>query len=109
MALDSVAKLGITLGSVERENNLIAENLNEKDNINIDTIRISETQETTGVLRGYKLQYSLDSFIIDHVVLGELDSTTLKLDSGYTGEGLSFPVTFPVSFNSRTKIFEVTI
>ena len=84
MALDSVSSLGKSVGSMISTQSTLRENLDEKDSINIDTIRISEAQLTSGTLTITKKTYADDSFIIDHIVLGELDSTVLKLDGGYS-------------------------
>lgn len=42
--------------------------------------------------------YAENSFILDHPVYGELDSSTLKLDGGYREESFSFAGEFPLEF-----------
>jgi hypothetical protein len=83
MALDSVSKLGKALGDTSKQVETIKENLNPNDPAAINTVILSDTTSISGTVTGTGKYYSSDSFIIDHVVLGDIDSSTLKIDGGY--------------------------
>ena len=84
MSLDSISQLGEIIGGSISEQDQIKDNIRADSAEAIDSIGFSETIVLSGTLTGVAKQYATDSFIIDHVVYGELDSTVLKLDGGHS-------------------------
>lgn len=64
-----------------------------------------------GTLKVIKRTYPTDSFILDHPVYGELDSSVLKLNGGYAEEiaGFTFPGTFTITFSAISEGSEVLV
>lgn len=100
MALDNTKELGKIIGSLKSDQDTIKTNLAPDEEAGSLFIRNTENIKVTGVWTAIKRNYSTTSFIIDHVVYGELDSSTLLLDGGYLQIGGTpvFPAEFPWSF-----------
>lgn len=54
-----------------------------------------------------KKKYVENSFILDHPVYCDLDSSTLKLDGGYRVSSFSFPASFPLKFTGGDEVIHV--
>jgi len=80
---DSIAEIGRIIGNLSKEQSTIKENISADETETQDTIYASFVSELqcTGIIN--KLTYPTDSFILDHPIYGELDSSVLKLDGGY--------------------------
>lgn len=93
--------LGAVLGNMSKEQSDIKSNISPNEQ-NANAFIVSQEQvQLSGTLTVTAYFYPEDSFILDHPVYGELDSSVLKLDGGYaetTEGGVSFPVTFPITF-----------
>jgi len=98
MALDGVSQLGKVLGGTISDQTEIKQNISPYDTPPIDILKFSEELISEGVLTVTKFTYASDSFIIDHPVLGIIDSPTLKIDGGYVGAEISLPLTVPFEF-----------
>jgi len=86
MALDSVSQLGETLGNLKTRQNTTAENISPNDTTGFLRLQkeIAGTLLLSGSVTLNKWEYESDSFIIDNIVQGEIDSAIYKLDGGYT-------------------------
>jgi len=85
MALDAVSQLGEEVANISSEQDNVKENLSpdEADNQDVVFAQESSTNLLTGTI--IKKIIAIDSFVLDHPVYGDIDSTILKLDGGYTG------------------------
>lgn len=83
MSLDSVSTIGEAIGSLSKEQDRIKENLSADDAEDLFQVVTIEFLRLGGSVTLNKLMYPTNSFILDHVVYGELDSATLQLDGGY--------------------------
>lgn len=88
MSLSAVEKLGGLLGSSMNEQQVIKDNISPNDDAqilltSIDTASIA----LAGTLVVNKLTYATDSFILDHPLYCDLNSSVLKLDGGYDETG----------------------
>ena len=92
MALDGVSILGKKIGGTISEQDDMKMNMSPYDTPPIDAIRNSEELIVEGTLTLTKFTYASDSFIIDHVVHGEIDSAVYKIDGGYTEGALVLTV-----------------
>lgn len=80
---NSVQELGMILGKSIKEQSQIKENLNPDE---FDSQLGLFTAEQVVVELSSNIEnkcYAENSFVIDHPVYGELDSTTLQIDGGY--------------------------
>ena len=90
-------EVGSILAGLARDNQSIRESAiyDEADNDYLVT-SIDSAQLTTTVYV-IKQNYPTTSFIIDHPVYGDIDSSILEIDGGYaSGGGNQFPLTFPI-------------
>lgn len=104
MALDSASEVGRIIGGlVNTTNQIQSDHVPGAIDQGIVLTPIDKSKvQTTVVITKYF--YPTDSFIIDHIVYGEIDSSVLKLDGGYAeSEGTTFPLTFPVIFSGGTS------
>lgn len=75
--------LGKALGSMSREQQRIQENIYPDDPDAQLLLQIPDNITLSGTIVLTRFTYASDSFVLDHPVLGVLDSATLKLDGGY--------------------------
>jgi len=114
MVINATKELGKTLGMMNQEQNTIKENLSPDDTIGQDQVYSFERMQIEGTVTATQYDLASDSFVIDHPVYGELDSSLLKLDGGYAQVPGSpiFPATFPWTFvagaTSTTLLFETS-
>jgi hypothetical protein len=83
MALDSVSKLGQKIGGLSSGQEDIKDNLSPDSSDSLDSLGFAETIGVQGTLTTKRWDYSETSFILDHVVYGNLDSSVLNIDGGY--------------------------
>ena len=98
MVLDSTKELGRIIGESTNSQEDIKTNLSPDEEAGSLVIKNTENIKVTGQVTITKKVYDEASFIIDHPVQGELDSSTLKIDGGYN-EGNTFPLEFPIKWN----------
>jgi hypothetical protein len=97
MALDAISQIGQYIGERYREQDNLDRNLSPEDAEFINTITTEGIIIFGGDVKGYKLIYGDDSFILDNNPQGELDSAVYKLDGGYrTPTTIYFPLTYPI-------------
>jgi hypothetical protein len=89
MGLSSADKLGSIIGNIAKEQSKIADNISSDEPDAALFLTSDETIEITGELIVNKFTYATNSFIIDHPVYGEIDSSSLLLDGGYLGQNLT--------------------
>jgi hypothetical protein len=105
---DSIA-LGNTLGTnIQTADNLNqqrfeSENITSFNVVRMDSVRLSSTTIISSLV------YPSDSFILDHPVYGELDSSILKLDGGYAVNIALFPLTYPILFGTQGGVMRIII
>lgn len=83
MVLKTDQQLGQVLASITNSQSRLNQNISYEEVdplIQITPIESISLTQTTFI---YKKYYPTDSFIIDHPVYGEVDSSVLKLDGGY--------------------------
>lgn len=103
MGLGEAEELATYIGNISSEQDNIKENAFAEEAINSFLLAPFETVKVSALLVVTKRTYGTTSFIIDHPVYGELDSSILELDGGYSGsEAQEFPATFPWSFEIGT-------
>jgi hypothetical protein len=96
--------LGRILGGIIQQQQSLQENVYPDDPsaqlqlVQAETIAFTEH----GTVLGYF--YADTSFILDHPVLGVLDSSTLALDGGYSTTSPTFPWTFPATFTGGPSV-----
>ena len=83
MALDGVSKLGERIGSLSNKQDTVEQNISPNEDTPIDTVKSSETYTIGGTVKCITKLYPATSFILDHVVYCDLDSSVLELDGGY--------------------------
>lgn len=110
MALDGVNKIGDIIGSLSQSQGVIEQNISPDSSDAVDNIVNFEELIIEGTVTGTKYTYALDSFIIDHPVLGDIDSSTLNIDGGYNTNELTIPVTMPITLGTASEVlFTVTL
>lgn len=112
MSLNPVKELGRELGKIKQEQDVTNSNISPDETVEQDQIVSIETLKLGGALSIIKWTYDGESFILDHPVYGELDSSVYKLDGSYGGTlaGFSFPANFPFIFDegSATSVLLFT-
>ena len=82
MGLDSTSQIAQVINNIVNEQETIKESYADEGNINF-LLSPFERVIATGVINIYRKPYPTTSFILDHPVYGELDSSILELDGGY--------------------------
>ena len=101
MAQNSVDELGSTIGNLSRSQDETEQNISSDDAGQSFNFEFTVPIALTGTVQGIKKTIASDSFVLDHPVYGELNSSELKLNGGYaesTGDYFTFPGTFPMTF-----------
>ncbi len=84
MAIDIISRLGNVLGKSISDQSILRENIRPEDPNALIQVGARERIIVTGTLVINKGTLGTDSFVIDHPVYGELDSSVFKLDGGYS-------------------------
>ena len=100
--LSSIA-LGNILGQNIKNTDEYKQDMAETGDINFITFAPLHTINVTGTYVVTKYLLTTDSFVLDHPVYGELDSSVLKLDGGYL-VNITFPLSFPINFSGGIQI-----
>ncbi len=108
MSLDPVKELARNLATTANEQESVKQNLSGDDTEALLQLQSNEKIVMSGSFLATKYTYATDSFIIDHPVYGELDSSVLLLDGNYAQEEALFPLTFPISFGISTELLYST-
>ena len=104
MVLNSGKEIGLVIANQQKEINQIKQDISPNDPSASFPLFSTETAKVTKVLKGIKKIIKTDSFVIDHVTLGDIDSATLKIDGGYTVSTVTFPLTFPITFTGGEEV-----
>lgn len=83
--LDATSKIAGVIGVLSQKTNDLSSNISPDDVYGFLNQLNTEFLEGSGSLIVTKNVYDSTSFILDHPVYGDLDSSTLSLDGGYTG------------------------
>lgn len=102
--MSTASEIGKIIGNSISEQSVIKENLSADDADNQLNVISSFDVVIDGKLIITKKTYDPESFVIDHPVQGELDSSVFVIDGGYLNGGLMFPITFPLSFNDGSEV-----
>ena len=102
MALNSASQLGSMIGGLSSQQDNIMDNMTGDDESQ-DQLFSTDELVVEGTIVLNKLTYPTDSFILDHPVYGDIDSSVLKIDGGYI-EGAKFNLTFPISFEGAEEV-----
>jgi len=84
MGLDSTSQVAQVLGNLIKEQRSSSEAIPDEVSSEFLLAPFEQVKVTVEVT-GTKNTYANDSFILDHPIQGELDSSTYKLDGGYDG------------------------
>jgi len=91
---NATKELGRTIGQIQKDQSTTNENITGDDSDAELQVASSEQVILGGRLDVYRLDYpDNDSFILDHPVYCNLDSSILKIDGGYA---LSFVIDHPI-------------
>ena len=82
----NVKKLAGKIAGIANEQSEIKDNLTAEEPGAALNLFFKQQIRPSGHITLTKKFFPDDSFILDHPVYGELDSPTLKLDGGYSGE-----------------------
>ncbi len=108
MTLSNIDKLGKEIGHIKSDQTEIKENISPDETVDQDQIVSIERMPIGGTFVATAYYYPDDSFILDHPVYGDLDSSTLALDGGYA-TGNQFALTFPISFaQPKLELYRTT-
>jgi len=108
--ISDTRELGNLLGtSLKSANDYKADFVESEYNADI-TLASLATVRVTGSWYIYKKLLGDESFVIDHPVYGELDSSILEIDGGYGDVDplpSYFPLSFPILLGSSTLVASV--
>lgn len=102
MTLDETDQLGDMLGGMGNEQDNLQQDINPNDPYASFQMVSDEAVTVGGYLAVTAKYLATTSFVIDHPVYGELDSSILALDGGYAGfqpGGITLPMVFPAPFD----------
>ena len=100
MSFNAGKDIGKMLGKSMVQQETISDNLSPNDTA-IFNLQFKDSIELNGNVKVYQKFIASDSFVLDHPVQGELDSSVYKLDGGYAESSpghISFPMVFPAVF-----------
>lgn len=87
---NAAQEVGRIIGGIAREQSSIQENLSPDEFDSLLSTLNSEEVVSRGVLTATSRELATDSFVIDHPVYGEIDSSTLKIDGGYAANYITY-------------------
>ncbi len=102
--LDSI-ELGRIIGTGLQNANQYKDDFVESEEVTDINLTTLESINLSGSYFVYKNPMSTTSFVLDHPVYGELDSSTLLIDGGYAEGTATFPITFPITFIGGVELF----
>ena len=89
MSLDNASQLGKTIGqSIQEQEETVKRNITPDEESGLLQIQNREDIVIDERLTANKLIYATNSFIMDHPVYGDIDSSILYIDGGYADESL---------------------
>ena len=106
MPLDAASQLGEILGTLNKDQDIVRQNMSPDVVEALDQYFIRLTFSFSGAVTATKKTYPTDSFILDHPVYGELDSAVLKLNGGYSSGELTIPITIPIEFTGGDIVID---
>ena len=83
MALSKGERAGKVVTNSMRDTEFVAENISPSASDAVFFVLRDETVKVSGNVTVVKKFFEDNAFVLDHPVLGELDSATLQLDLGY--------------------------
>lgn len=98
MSLSTTSQLGQLLGGMSRRQDDIASQISPDDANDSLLIQNSLSVVLQGTVTATQRIIAASTFVLDHPVYGYLDSTTLRLDGGYTSGSITMPITMPLEF-----------
>lgn len=94
MVLDSTKEFAGIISNLINEQQVIKNNLSSDEESAQLIIKNRSSIIVSGTVIVTQKVYDSTSFILDHPVLGELDSSTLQLDGGYSSSTVLSSITF---------------
>jgi len=101
MSLDETREFGVMIGQMGSNQDDLQQNLTANDPLASFQLVADDIVTVGGYLAVTAKYLSTTSFVIDHPVYGELDSSVLAIDGTYSGfqpGGIVLPMVFPASF-----------
>ena len=106
MTLNPAVELGRTIGALSQAQDNLQDQVSPNDPGNVAPPIVFDPSIVIGgggiginSFKAIKWFLATDSFVIDHPVYGDIDSSTLKIDGGYQQADLldvPFPLTYPI-------------
>lgn len=94
MVNTATRQLGEYIGNLSYEQEQTKSNLSPNDPYGFDQRAIISNVALEGTIIATKYTIATNSFVLDHLVYGELDSSTLTLDGGYSSSTTLYTTTF---------------
>jgi hypothetical protein len=107
--VDSATQLGQLLGSLSNQQSKLSQNISPDDSDPLLTLYTNDEIIVEGTFSASSKIYPTDSFILDHPIYCDIDSSVLKIDGGYASSLIYFPLTFPFSLGLQGTILYTTI
>jgi len=108
MSLDSTTKLAQTLADQTNETNDAKSNISPDDiNSDLPIFDLEAPIVMTGTITITAYTYGSSTFVIDHMVLGNIDSPVLNLDGTYSYDQ-TVPYPFPITFGMASYLYYTT-
>lgn len=86
--MDSATQLGQLLGSIVNQQSKLASQISPDDSDPLLTLQNTDRIVVEGLLSITSRLYPTDSFIIDHPIYGDINSSVLLIDGGYLSSSL---------------------
>lgn len=106
MPLNNSAIIGRALAQAINDSEDLRNDLLPSEIINSLLLAPVERTKLTITVTGTQRNYATDSFILDHPVYGELDSSTLRLDGGYAAGAIAYTAgafSYPGTYTGGTS------
>jgi hypothetical protein len=104
--VDAATELGRVIGKIANQQSSIRENMAPDDTDAQLGAYFQERMIVHGQRRVYQYDYADDSFVLDHPVHGELDSSYYQLDGGYSNP--TTPVILSISNDADKWVYHGT-
>ena len=90
MGLSAEEELGYLIGDISSEQNNIKENVLPDESLNVFLLAPFETAAVFTYYGASAQYYGTSTFVIDHPVYGDIDSSILHIDGGYASTSVLY-------------------
>lgn len=92
-------QIGNAIANIAKSVNTIKEDALVDETDGTYLVGAVETLKLNVTMYAWRRNYSTTSFVIDHPVYGDIDSSVLYIDGDYQYDANEFPLEFPISWN----------